>query len=134
MALPNEPRFTQLIEVTPEDVSGLRLLSQPGSDPRAPQLADYRRAFREIVAVDPGIIGGISAMIAQGGACCLTLANPSAPWQKYLADDNVIIRPLPAQYGHAITYLCWRVDRDTEDDLGLIIKLARTQFGPPLAL
>jgi DNA-binding transcriptional LysR family regulator len=134
MALPDEPRFSALTEVSPEDVVGLRLLTQPGADPRAPQLAEYRKAFREVVAVDSDIIGGISAMIAQGGACCLTIANPSAPWHRYLATDGVIIRPLQATYEHAITFLCWRVDRDNDDDLGRILKLARQRFEAPLAL
>jgi DNA-binding transcriptional LysR family regulator len=134
MALPDERRFSDLDEVTPDDVVGLQLLTQPGSDPRAPQLAEFRNAFRSIVPVDSDIIGGISAMIAQGGCCCFTLANPTAPWHKYLIDDGVIIRPLQSSYEHATTYLCWRVDRCNEDDLGEIIANARERFEIPLAL
>jgi DNA-binding transcriptional LysR family regulator len=134
MALPDEPRFARLTEVTPDDVIGMRLLAQPGSDPRAPQLAAFRSAFREVVAVDSDIIGGISTMIAQGGSCGLTIANPSAPWHRYLAGDGVIIRPLQATYEHPVTYLCWRVDRDNEEDLRPILTHARTRFESPLAL
>jgi DNA-binding transcriptional LysR family regulator len=134
MALPNEPRFAELSEVTPDDVVGLRLLTQPGSDPTAPQLAEFRKAFREVVPVDSDIVGGISAIIAQGGACCLTIANPSAPWHKYLLADGVVIRPLQAHYEHPITYLCWRVDRNNDGDLGPIIELARARFAAPLNL
>ena len=134
MALPDEPRFSALAEVTPEDVVGLQLLTQPGADPRAPQLAEFRNAFRAIVPVDSDIIGGISAMIAQGGSCCFTIANPTAPWHRYLSTDGVIIRPLQASYERAITYLCWRVDRNNEDDLGPIVGRARERFATPLAL
>jgi DNA-binding transcriptional LysR family regulator len=134
MALPDEPRFSDLDEVTPDDVVGLQLLTQPGSDPRAPQLAEFRNAFRAILPVDSDIIGGISAIIAQGGSCCFTLANPTAPWHKYLIDDGVIIRPLQSSYGHSTTYLCWRVDRCDETDLGGIIERARERFAVPLAL
>jgi DNA-binding transcriptional LysR family regulator len=134
MALPDEPRFRRLTEVTPEDVVGLRLLTQPGSDPRAPQLEKYRQAFLEVVPVDSDIVGGIPAIIAHGGACCLTLANPSAPWHRYLLTDGVIIRPLQAEYEHPTTYLCWRADRDNESDLGPIIERARERFAVPLAL
>jgi DNA-binding transcriptional LysR family regulator len=134
MALPDEPRFSELNEVTPEDVVGLQLLTQPGADPRAPQLAEFRNAFRAIVPVDSDIIGGISTMIAQGGSCCFTIANPTAPWHKYLNADGVIIRPLQASYERATTYLCWRADRNNDDDLGPIIGKARERFAIPLAL
>jgi DNA-binding transcriptional LysR family regulator len=134
MAVPDELRFASLLEVKPEDVVGLRLLTQPGADPRAPQFAKFRKVFREIIAVDADIIGGISTVIAQGGACCLTLANPSAPWHKYLSADGVIIRPLDDSYEHPATYLCWRIDRRNPDDLGPIIDKAYERFETPLAL
>lgn len=134
MALPDEPQFAALTEVTPDDVVGLRLIAQPGADPQAPQLSEYRRAFREVVAVDSTIIGGISAMIAQGGSCCLTIANPTAPWHKYLVGDGVVIRPLQSNYEHSTTYLCWRVDRNTREDLGPLIELARNRFDSPIGL
>jgi DNA-binding transcriptional LysR family regulator len=134
MALPDEPRFAQLAEVTPDDVAGMRLLEQPGSDPRSPQIEEFRKVFREIMPVDTDIVGGISAMIAEGGACCLTLANPSAPWHHYLLGDGVVIRPLETRYEHPTTYLCWRTDRDNDDDLGAILKLARQRFASPLDL
>lgn len=134
MAIPDQPSFARLSEVTPKDVEGLRLLTQPGSDPLSAQIAEYRRAFLEILPVDTEIVGGISAIIAQGGACCFTLANPSAPWHKYLLADGVIIRPLQATYQHPTTYLCWRSDRNVDDDLGPIVTLARERFTAPLAL
>jgi DNA-binding transcriptional LysR family regulator len=134
LALPDELRYSDLDEVTPEDVVGLQLLTQPGADPRAPQLAEFRNAFRAIVPVDSDIIGGISAMIAQGGSCCFTIANPTAPWHRYLNTDGVIIRPLQASYERAITYLCWRADRNDEDDLGPILSRARERFASPLNL
>jgi DNA-binding transcriptional LysR family regulator len=134
MALPDEPQFSNLDFVTPDDVVGLQLLTQPGADPRAPQLAEFRNAFRAIVPVDSNIIGGISTLIAQGGSCCFTIANPTAPWHKYLDADGVIIRPLDAQYARATTYLCWSADRCNPDDLGPIITRARERFEVPLEL
>jgi DNA-binding transcriptional LysR family regulator len=134
IALPDEPRFARLEVVTPGDVVGLQLLTQPGATPHAPQLAEFRNAFRAIVPVDSDIIGGISAMIAQGGSCCFTIANPTAPWHKYLDEDGVIIRPLEATYEPATTYLCWRIDRNNEDDLGPILSRAHEEFASPLAL
>jgi DNA-binding transcriptional LysR family regulator len=134
MALPDEPRFSNLKEVTPDDVVGLQLLTQPGADPRAPQLAEFRNAFRAIVPVDSNIIGGISSMIAQGGSCCFTIANPTAPWHKYLDAPGVVIRPLQSSYERAITYLCWRADRCIDDDLGRIISAARERFEVAIAL
>ncbi|UFS58739.1 LysR family transcriptional regulator [Subtercola endophyticus] len=134
MALPDEPKYSRLTSVSPGDLDGLRLLAQPGADPTAPQLAEYLRNIREVVPVSSDIIGGIPAIIAEGGSCCLTLANPSAPWHKYLAGDGVVIRPLHSAAEHAITYLCWRVNRDRDSDLGPILELARKRFVTPLDL
>jgi DNA-binding transcriptional LysR family regulator len=134
IALPDEPRFRQLTEVHPADLAGLRLLIQPGSDRKAPELQPFVRAVLEAVDVKSDIVGGIAAMIAAGGACCMTVANPSAPWHRYLAADNVVIRPIAVDSIRAITYLCWRGDRDSPQDLGPILALARQVFRTPMEL
>jgi DNA-binding transcriptional LysR family regulator len=134
IALPATDRFIRLDLVRPEDLADLDLLVQPGADPSAAELRPIIRHVREVIAVDTDIVGGISAMIALGGSCCLTLANPSAPWHRYLAGDGVIVKPLSLDARHAVTYLCWRSDRDRPDDLGPIMTAARTRLPAPLAL
>ncbi|NQX28095.1 LysR family transcriptional regulator [Microbacteriaceae bacterium VKM Ac-2854] len=134
LALPDLPRFAALDVVEPGDLAGLRLLIQPGADPRERELEPIVRAVASVESVDSQILGGISAIIAEGGACCLTLANPSAPWHRYLVRDGVIVRPLRAAWERATTYLCWRADRDREDDLGPILRLAADRFSVPLSL
>jgi DNA-binding transcriptional LysR family regulator len=134
IALPATERFTRLGVVHPEDLEGLDLLVQPGADPTAAELRPIIRRVRDVIAVDTDIVGGISAMITLGGSCCLTLANPTAPWHRYLAGAGVIVRPLIMDTLHAVTYLCWRTDRDRPDDLGPILAVARTRFAAPLDL
>jgi DNA-binding transcriptional LysR family regulator len=134
IALPATERFTRLEVARPEDLDGLDLLVQPGADPTAAELRPIVRHVRNVIAVDTDIVGGISAMITLGGCCCLTLANPSAPWHRYLAGDDVIVRPLALETLRAVTYLCWRSDRDRPDDLGPILTAARTLFPAPLDL
>lgn len=134
IALPDEPRFAALTQVRPVDLAGLRLLIQPGADPTAPALEPIVTSVSEVVPVSSDIIGGLSAIISQGGSCCLTLANPSAPWHKYLAGERVIVRPLSWDSEPAITYLCWRVDRDRPDDLGPVLVAATERFATPLDL
>ncbi len=134
IALPANDRFSGLDTVRPEDLEGLDLLVQPGADPAAAELRPIIRHVREVIAVDTDIVGGISAMIALGGSCCLTLANHSAPWHRYLAGDGVVVRPLVLDTLHAVTYLCWRSDRDRPDDLGPMLAAARTRFPAPLDL
>lgn len=134
IALPDEPRFAELTEIQATDLTGLRLLIQPGADLNAPQLEPFLKAAAEVVPVNSDIVGGISTIIGQGGACCLTIANPSAPWHRYLAGEGVIVRPIKSGWEPATTYLCWRSDRDNEHDLGPIIDLARTIYRSPLEL
>lgn len=134
IALPATERFTRLDAVRPEDLEGLDLLVQPGADPHAAELRPIIRQVRDVIAVDTDIVGGISAMITLGGSCCLTLANPSAPWHRYLAGEGVVVKPLVMDTLHAVTYLCWRSDRDRADDLGPILTAARARFPVPLDL
>jgi DNA-binding transcriptional LysR family regulator len=134
IALPDQPRYAALTEVEPQDLAGLRLLIQAGADPRDPGLAPIISAVRQVESVNSDIVGGISVIIAEGDACCLTLANPTAPWHKYLAGDGVIVRPLKGVWERATTYLCWRTDRDQDDDLGPILRRARDRYRAPLEL
>jgi DNA-binding transcriptional LysR family regulator len=134
MALPNLPRYAALTEVHPEDLRDLRFLAQPGVQPFGAELTDIIDAVTEVVTMDFEIIGGLAAVIGVGDSCCLTLANPTAPWHKYLAGDGVIIRPLANQSMAGTTYLAWRTDRDHPDDLGPIIDAARERFPVPLDL
>ena len=134
VALPDLPQYAALTEVRPEDLKGLRFLAQPGVLPYGPELTDIIDAVTEVVTMDFEIIGGLAAVIAVGDACCLTLANPTAPWHKYLAGDGVIIRPLADRSTAGTTYLAWRTDRDHPDDLGPIIDAARERFPQPLDL
>jgi len=134
IALPNDPRFAELTQVEPSDLEGLRLLVQAGADPKDPELGPIVRAVRQVEPVNSDILGGISAIIAEGGACCLTLANPSAPWHKHLITEAVIVRPLKGVWARATTYLCWRTDRDVQHDLGPILRHARNHFATPLEL
>jgi len=128
MALPDRPEYADLAEVRPADVAGLRLLLQPGATPLDGPIADYAEAAREVVTLTSEIIGGIATMIASGDSCCLTLANPSAPWHRYLAEEGVVIRPLAIPVQGPTTFLAWRADRDTEADLGPYLRAARTRF------
>ena len=132
IALPATEQFRRLDVVRPEDLEGLDLLVQPGADPTAVALRPIIRQVRDVIPVDTDIVGGISAVIALGGSCCLTLANPSAPWHRYLAGDGVIVKPIALDTLHAVTYLCWRSDRDRPDDLGPILTVARSRFATPL--
>jgi DNA-binding transcriptional LysR family regulator len=74
---------------------------------------------------------GAGIGIATSDSCCFTLANPDAPWHRDLAGVGVVIRSLPACMPHATTYLAWRTDRATLEDLGPIIQRARERFAVP---
>ena len=133
IALPDRPQFSQLTDVRPQDISGLRLLLQPGTGaPAAGPMDEYRLAAMDVEQIDFEIVGGIAAIIADGDSCCFTLANPDAPWHKYLLGDGVVIRPLPEEFPRGETYLAWRVDRDRVDDLAPILDAARAKFSEPL--
>ncbi len=134
IALPNIPRYSSLTEVHPEDLSDLRLLMQPGVYPFGPELTELIDSVDEVVTMDSEIIGGLAAVIAAGDSCCLTLANPTAPWHRYLAGDGVVIRPFARPAPAGTTYLAWRTDRDHPEDLGPIIQTARERFHSPLDL
>ncbi|GAA4667781.1 LysR family transcriptional regulator [Frondihabitans cladoniiphilus] len=134
IALPDEPRYRELTDVHPADLAGLRLLLQPGSDRNAPELQPFVREVLETIDVSSDIVGGIAAMVAAGGSCCVTVANPSAPWHRYLAAEGVVIRPLALDSVRAVTYLCWRTDRDSAQDLGPILSIARDRFLAPIEL
>ncbi|WP_243794968.1 hypothetical protein [Saccharopolyspora gloriosae] len=123
-----------LPEVAAGDLSGLRLLIQPGSDPDNPDLEEFKKAALDIQPVESHIIGGPSSILVDGDYCCFTLANPTVPWHKYLACNGVIIRPLTIEKSKVTTYLCWRVDRRNPDDLGPVIDLVRECFHVPLDL
>lgn len=129
-ALPDTPHNAALTQVLPEDIVGLRLLLQPGFGPIEPPLAPYVDAASEVVQVNAAVVGGLAAVITAGDACCLTIANEDAPWHKYVTGDGIVIRPMPPEL-HAVTYLCWRADRDNDDDLGAILRLVRDYFPQP---
>jgi DNA-binding transcriptional LysR family regulator len=134
VALPDLPQYAALTEVHPEDLRGLRFLAQPGVLPFGSALDDILDSVSEVVTMDSEIVGGLAAVIAMGESCCLTLANPTAPWHKYLSGDGVIIRPLADRSTTGTTYLAWRTDRDAPDDLGPVIQAARQRFSHPLDL
>lgn len=134
MALPDRPEYATLPEVRPSDIAGLRLLLQPGATPLDAPLAEYADAAREVVTLSSEIIGAIATMVASGDSCCLTLANPAAPWHRYLADEGVVIRPLAIQVQGPTTFLAWRMDRDTQDDLGPYLQAAHARFSREIQL
>lgn len=134
IALPDLPRFAELTEVTPQDLKGLRLLAQSGAGQITHPSSELFASVTDVVTMDFEIIGGLSALIAAGDSCCITLANPNAPWHKYLAGDGVIIRPIAKPWPVGTTYFAWRANRDTPGDLGAIIDAARARFPVPLAL
>ena len=134
MALPDRPRYARLDVVRPEDIADLRLLVQPGVELVGPVLAAYRDAAVDVVHIGSDVIGGLPTVIALGDSCCVAIANPGAPWHRYLSVDGVIIRPLPASVPQATTYLAWRGDRDTDNDLGPILSRARSRFASPRLL
>ena len=131
IALPDRARYSELIAVSPEDLADLQLLVQPGVEPFGPPVDRYRDAAAGVRHVGSDVIGGLSAAIALSDACCLTTISPSAPWHQYLAGPGVVIRPLSLPTSQATTYLAWRADRDTDDDLGAVLSAARTRFASP---
>jgi DNA-binding transcriptional LysR family regulator len=131
-ALPDREPFRALTAVSPQDLTGLRLLVTKGGELSGGVSQPYLDAVTEVVAADNSLPGALATIIATSDSCCFTLANPEAPWHRDLAGAGVIIRPLPATMPRAITYLAWRADRATPDDLGPIIELARERFAVPL--
>jgi DNA-binding transcriptional LysR family regulator len=134
MALPDREPYATLSEVHPEHVSELSFLVPPGFEPFSPHIAAYRDAAAQVVHVENGIVGGLSALIATGDACCLSTANREAPWYRHLAADGVVIRPLPAEFAQGTTHLAWLTARETYRDLGPILDAARRRFVTPLEL
>jgi DNA-binding transcriptional LysR family regulator len=132
IALPDQPAYADLTEVHPDDLSRLTFLVPPGFEPFDAEIEAYRDAAREVLRIDMPVVGGLSVLIANGNACCLTQANPCAPWHKYLAGDGVVIRPLAAETERVVNYLVWRADRDHDQDLGPVLDVARTRFATPL--
>jgi DNA-binding transcriptional LysR family regulator len=131
-ALPDREPFRALTEVSPQDLAGLRLLVTKGGELFGGVSQPYLDAVAEVVPADNSIPGALATLIATSDSCCFTLANPEAPWHRDLAGAGVVIRPLPAAMPPAVTYLAWRTDRDTPDDLGPIIQIARERFIVPL--
>lgn len=136
VALPAREPFISLSEVLPEHLSGLRLIvvQRSAADFTGEPGRSYEEASAGKLLVDTSILGGLAALVANGDACCFTLANPEAPWHQALAGDGVVIRPLPPSTPLADTYLAWRVDRDTSHDLGPILEAAHRRFVEPLGL
>jgi DNA-binding transcriptional LysR family regulator len=134
IALPDRPLFSKLETVRPSDLADLRLLVQPGVPPRGPALDEIMESVSEVVTMQSEIVGGLAVVIAAGESCCLTVANPDSPWHRYLAKEGVVIRPFAKPWASGATYLAWRIDRDTDDDLGPIIAAARERFAQPLDL
>jgi len=131
-ALPDREPFRALTEVSPQDLAGPRLLVTKGGELFGGVSQPYLDAVAEVVTADNSLPGAMATLIATSDSCCFTLANPEAPWHRDLAGAGVIIRPLPASMPPAITYLAWRTDRATPDDLGPIIAMARERFTVPL--
>jgi DNA-binding transcriptional LysR family regulator len=132
IALPNRPEYANLTEVLPEHLAELRLLVQQGVEPFSSEMKEYRDAATDVIHVTPDILGGLPALIAHGDSCCFTVVNPGSPWHRHLAGDGVVIRPLAVDFPKGTTYLAWRVDRDTPDDLGPVLSAARSKFASPL--
>jgi DNA-binding transcriptional LysR family regulator len=132
VALPDREPFRALTKVSPEDMTGLRLLVTKGAELSEGGVSQpYLDAVTEVVAADNSLPGALATIIATSDSCCFTLANPEAPWHRDLAGAGVIIRALPAFMLHATTYLAWRTDRAAPDDLGPIIQRARERFVVP---
>jgi DNA-binding transcriptional LysR family regulator len=131
-ALPDRDPFRTLTEVSPQDLAGLRLLVTKGGELFGGVSQAYLDAVTEIVTADNSLPGALATIIATSDSCCFTLANPEAPWHRDLAAAGVVIRPLPSSMPPAVTYLAWRRDRATPDDLGPIIAQARQRFTMPL--
>jgi DNA-binding transcriptional LysR family regulator len=132
IALPDRPEYSTLTEVLPEHLAGLRLLVQQGVEPFGPQLREYRDAAADVAHLTTDIIGGLPMLVARGDSCCFTVVNPRAPWHRYLAGDGVVIKPLSGALPRGTTYIAWRVDRDTPDDLGPVLTAIRSRFAVPL--
>jgi DNA-binding transcriptional LysR family regulator len=132
VALPDRAPFRTLAAVSPEDLTGLRLLVTKGAEVFGSEAQPYLDAVAEVVTTDNSITGALATLIATSDSCCFTLVNPEAPWHRDLAGGGVVIRPLTASLPRAITYLAWRTDRATPDDLGPIIQMARERFTVPL--
>jgi DNA-binding transcriptional LysR family regulator len=132
IALPDRPEYARLTEVLPEHLTELRLLVQQGVEPFSPEMREYRDAATDVVHVTTDILGGLPALISHGDSCCFTVVDAGSPWHRHLAAEGVVIRPLPATFPKGTTYLAWRVDRDTPDDLGPLLSAARSRFGSPL--
>jgi DNA-binding transcriptional LysR family regulator len=133
VALPDREPFRTLTAVSPQDLTGLRLLVTKGAEVFGSEAQPYLDAVAEVVMTDNSITGALATLIATSDSCCFTLANPEAPWHRDLAGGGVVIRPLTAALQRAVTYLAWRTDRDTPDDLGPIIQIARERFAVPLS-
>lgn len=132
VALPDRQPFRTLTAVSPEDLTGLRLLMTKGAEVFGSDAQPYLDAVADVVTADNSITGALATIIATSDSCCFTLANPEAPWHRDLAGAGVVIRPVPASMPRATTYLAWRTDRATPDDLGPIIQVARERFAVPL--
>jgi hypothetical protein len=113
IALPDREPFRALTAVSPEDLTGLRLLVTKGGEMFGSEVQPYLDAVADVVTADNSIPGALATLIATSESCCFTLANPEAPWHRDLAGADVVIRPLPASMPRAITYLAWRTDRAT---------------------
>jgi hypothetical protein len=112
-ALPDREPLRTLEEVTPQDLTGLRLLVTKGGELVGGVSQPYLDAVTEVVTADNSLPGALATLIATSDSCCFTLANPEAPWHRDLAGAGVVIRPLPPSMPPAVTYLAWRTDRDT---------------------
>ncbi|MFI9382114.1 LysR family transcriptional regulator [Kutzneria sp. NPDC052558] len=135
IALPAREPYLSLTHVRPEHLAGLQLLVVQGYTEYSDEPGrSYEDAAAGRIVVDNQIPGGIAALIANGDACCFTYANPDAPWHRNLTRDGVVIRLLPPGTPGADTYLAWRADRETDDDLGPTIEVARHRFATPLEL
>jgi DNA-binding transcriptional LysR family regulator len=132
IALPDREPFRALTEVSAQDLTGLHLLVTKGGELFGSEIQPYLDAVADVVMTDNSIPGSMATLIATSDSCCFTLVNPEAPWHRDLAAAGVVIRPLPAAMPRGTTYLAWRTDRATPDDLGPIIARARERFAVPI--
>jgi DNA-binding transcriptional LysR family regulator len=133
IALPDREPYRALTTVHPEDLTGLHLLFTKGGELFGAEIQPYLEAVADTTMTDNSIPGTMATLIATSDSCCFTLTNPEAPWHRDLAAPGVVIKPLPPTMPHGTTYLAWRTDRATPDDLGPIITQARRRFTTPFA-
>jgi hypothetical protein len=78
VALPDREPFRTLTAVTPEDLTGLRLLVTKGGEAFGSEGQPFLDAVADVVTAANSITGALATIIATSDSCCFTLANPEA--------------------------------------------------------